>query len=260
LADSGDAGYELNEVSWWSNWAETLWLDKDAYLLFSKDFSEYFFNRGGFLNVTDRAAGTVDRMEAEFAARGLTPHVFLQSDSLTPRLLKNLAKKAYRIADQMSVMEVESPSFKVNGELTLELGIDGKLKQWADVYLSAFYGDTKLMKPVLAVLTRVSENREAGLLLASLGERPVGALALFRSQGMLGVYCVGTVPDLRRAHVASTMLDFSNRLAVGEGRKLILQTILSDSVEVLYTKLGFRRVYTKELFVRGPGRTLKSQN
>lgn len=258
MAGSDESGYELNEVSWWSNWAETVWLGKDAYLLFSQDFAEYFFNRGGFVRVTGRAAALVDAMEVEFAGRGLTPYIFVQSDSLTPRLLQSFAKKGYRIANQMSVMEADSPSFKVNPELTLELGIDGRVDQWADVYLRAFYGDTKLEEPVLDVLGRLSKNKEAGLLLARLGERPVGALALFRSPGMSGVYCVGTVPDVRRAHVASTMLDFASRLAASEGRKVILQTILSDAVEPFYLKLGFRRVYTKELFVRDKGLTLKS--
>jgi hypothetical protein len=75
---------------------------------------------------------------------------------------------------------------------------------------------------------------------------------------MSGVYCVGTLPDMRGVHVASTMLDFSNKLAVSEARKLILQTVLSDSVEPFYLKLGFRRVYLKELFARGSGHILKS--
>ena len=183
MAGSDESGYELNEVSWWSNWAETVWLGKDAYLLFSQDFAEYFFNRGGFVRVTGRAAALVDAMEVEFAGRGLTPYIFVQSDSLTPRLLQSFAKKGYRIANQMSVMEADSPSFKVNPELTLELGIDGRVDQWADVYLRAFYGDTKLEEPVLDVLGRLSKNKEAGLLLASLGERPVGALALFQEPG-----------------------------------------------------------------------------
>lgn len=258
MADTDDDGYESNEVSWWSNWAEVVWLSGDAYLFFSKDFGEYFFNRGGFLKVTSRAAGLIEEMEAEFAKRSLTPYLFVQSDSLNPQLLKNFANKGYRIADQMSVMEIEAPSFNVNRELTMEMGGAGKLEQWSEVYLKAFYGETGLSKKVLAVLRWVSKNVDASLLLASLGERPVGVLALFRSPGMLGTYCVGTIPDARGKHVASTMLDFSNRLAASEGRKLILQTVLSDSVEPLYLKLGFRRVYLKELFVRDSGRTLKS--
>ena len=49
MADSNETAYEFNEVSWWSNWADTNWPSRNAYLLFSKDFDEYFFNRGGFL-------------------------------------------------------------------------------------------------------------------------------------------------------------------------------------------------------------------
>jgi hypothetical protein len=250
LADSDNDVYEINEVSWWSNWTEAAWLDKNAYLLFSREFSEYFFNRGGFLNVTRQAESAVELMELEFANRKLSPYIFIQSASLGPSLLRGLENRGYRIADQMSVMEVENPSFAVNDGLTLEMGVEHKLEQWAGVYLEAFYGDTKLMKPVLAVLERISRSKDASLVLASKDEKPVGGLALFRSPGMLGAYCVGTVPSMRRARVASTILDFSNKLAKSEGRKLILQTILSDSVEAFYLKLGFRRVYLKELFTR----------
>ena len=80
-----------------------------------------------------------------------------------------------------------------------------------------------------------------------------------RSTGRVryAVYCVGTRRDWRGKQIASTMLDFSHRQAVEEGRTLILQTILSDSVEGLYLKLGFRRAYMKELFVKDARRTLK---
>ena len=258
MADSGKDGYELNEVSWWSNWAEVVWLDRDAYLLLSEDFSEYFFNRGGFLRVTKRAEASIETMETEFAKRGLPPHIFVQSAALGSSLLQSLAKKGYRIADQMSVMELEDPSFTVNRELTVEMGMQNRLETWAKVYLESFYGDTELIRPVLNVLGRVSENKEASLVVASRDGKPAGGLALFRTPGKLGVYCVGTVPSMRGAHVASTLLDFASKLAKNEGRKLILQTILSDSVEALYAKVGFRRVYLKELFA-STRLTLKSQ-
>lgn len=251
MADSDGSAYELNEVSWWSGWAETVWLDRDAYLFFSKDFAEYFFNRGGFVRVTAKATSEVDTMEAEFAKRDLNPYIFVRSDSLDERLLRQLEKKHYRIADQMSVMEMETPSLGLNRELVLTMGSGVELVPWAEVYLKSFYGDLELLDRVMDVLKRVSANKETSLVLAHLEKRPVGALALHRNEGMMGTYCVGTVPDARGKRVASTMLDFANKLAVNEGRRFILQTILSDSVEPLYVKLGFRRVYMKELFVRG---------
>jgi hypothetical protein len=250
LADSNEEVYERNEVSWWSNWAETRWFGNDGYAFFSKDFDEYFFNRAGFLKITSRTTNLIDEIEKEFDRRGLAPHMFIQSDLLKPKLIKTLADKGYRISDQMSVMELENPSFKVNSDLVLEMGISGKLEQWVDVYLKAFYGEMKFKRAVLEVMQRASKNTETSLLLASLEDKPVGCLAMFRSPGTVGVYCVGTVPESRGTHVASSMLDFAARLAANEDRKLILQTILSDSVEPLYAKLGFKRAYLKELFTR----------
>jgi hypothetical protein len=258
LEDSDEVGPELNEVSWWSNWTEAVWLDNNAYLLFSKDYPEYFFNRGGFLKVTNRAADIVGAMEVEFKKRNLAPNIFVQSESLDSRLLRVFAKKGYRIADQMSVMELETGSFKANTKLVLETVSDGTLEQWATVYLKAFYGDTKIIDVVLKTLGRVSGNKDAALVLATLDGKAAGCLALFRSQGVLGVYCVGTVPDMRREHVASTMLDLASKIASKENRKLVLQTILSDSVEPLYLKLGFRRLYLKELFAGETAGKLKS--
>jgi GNAT superfamily N-acetyltransferase len=251
LADSDESGYELNELSWWSKWAETVRLGEDAYLFFSKDFHEYFFNRGGFVRVTGKAASLIDSMEVEFAKRDVKPYVFLRSDSLSSRLLQHLEKKRYKITDQMSVMEVDEPLFELNAEQALTMGAKGELQQWAEVYLRSFYGDLKLLEKVMGVLERVSGNKDTSLVLAHLEKKPAGVLALHRTEGMLGVYCVGTIPEMRGRHIASTMLDFANKLAKSEGRKLILQTILSDSVEPLYVKLGFRRVYSKELFVKG---------
>lgn len=228
-----------------------LWLDRDAYVLLSHDFSEYFFNRAGFLKITKRTEATIDLMEQEFTKHDLSPYIFLQSESLSAPLLRSLAKKGYRIADQMSVMELETPSFKVNDKLALETDVHRRLQDWAEVYLESFYGATELLKPVLAILERISGSKDASLVLASEGDSPVGVLALFRTPGLLGTYCVGTRPSRRGTHVASTMLNFAQKLAAKEERKLILQTILSDSVEPMYTKLGFNRLYLKDLFTQG---------
>jgi GNAT superfamily N-acetyltransferase len=253
LAGSNKA-YEQNEVAWWSNWAQVTWLDQNAYTIFSKDFEEYFFNRGGFLQVTPESRKTIEPMEREFEARGRTPHIFLQSAQLDAKLLTAMADRGYRIADQMSVMEIDEPAFKVNSELRIELVEPGQLEEWARIYLDSFYGELTLLKTVTSIVGKLARVKEASLLIGTIGGEPAGVLALFRSAKVCGVYCVGTHRMWRRKHVASTMLDHSHRLALGEGRRLVLQTILSDSAEAFYTKLGFKRAYLKELFVRGKGR------
>jgi hypothetical protein len=259
LADFNDKTYESNEVSWWSNWAQTTWLSPTAYVMLSQEFDEYFFNRGGFLEITKGAKKLIGPMESEFEARKLTPHLFLQSGQLDAPLLLTLEKQGYRIVDQMSVMEIEEPSFELNPDLKIEkvAGKEG-VTDWVGVYLDAFYGESSQAKAVTGVIQRVVGAEETTtLLVGTIDGRPAGALALHRTDKVCGVYCVGTRRDQRGKHIASTMLDLAHRQAEEEGRKLILQTILSDSVEGLYLKLGFRRAYMKDLFVKDQRRTLK---
>ena len=153
----------------------------------------------------------------------------------------------------MAVMQIEAPSFAVNSEVQLELGVEGKVEEWVAVYLRSFYGEESKQKVVGRILRDVSGTKEISLVLAHLGGRPVGCLALFRSGALCGIYCVGTDPDFRRRNVASTMLDLSRRLAESEGRRLFLQTILSDSLQGFYTKLGFETLYVKDMFVKDVG-------
>ena len=248
MAGSNEKAYETNEVSWWSNWADVKWLDRNAYLLLSDEFDEYFFNRGGFLEIAPGSGGLVEEMEREFEVRRRRPHILVQSNQLNSELLSTLASRGYRIADQMAVMVAGDASRKVNPDLKIDRVV--KSRDWARVYLESFYGESSQVNAVMAVVRRLAGLKEADLLLGTLDGRPVGTAALFRTGKVCGVYCVGTLPDLRKRHIASTMLEFCHRTAVKEGRRLVLQTILSDSVERLYLKLGFKRAYLKDLFVK----------
>jgi len=115
---------------------------------------------------------------------------------------------------------------------------------------SGLLWENGLSEVVTRVMKGLAEAPDVNLVLAWLKKKPAGCLALFKSQGACGVYCLSTHPDFRRMKVASTMLDLARRLAEKEGRRLILQTILSDSLEGFYLKRGFARVYTKDAFVR----------
>lgn len=250
MADSSERAYETNEVSWWSRWAEVDWLDKNAYLLFSDDFDEYFFNRGGFLQLTPASRLSIEPMEKEFKARKRRPHLLLQSDYLDSKLLRTMEERGYRIADQMAVLEMGDPSFALNPSLEVTQITEGQAGEWAEVYLDSFYGDQGQIQAVTAIARSLTQAKDAGLLLGRMEGKPAGTAAIFRTEKVCGVYCVGTHSGWRRKRVANTMLEHCYRVAESEGRRLILQTILSDSVEGLYTKVGFRRAYLKELFVK----------
>jgi hypothetical protein len=50
--------------------------------------------------------------------------------------------------------------------------------------------------------------------------------------------------------VAGSLIYEASKIAMAEGRLLVLQTIISDKVEDFYVRGGFRRLYLKHLMRR----------
>lgn len=240
----------MNEVGWWSNWTELKWLDENTYVMTSDVFGEYFFNRGGFIAMKAGSERSIGLMESEFERRGSIPHLFVQDGEGRAKVASALSAAGYRVADRMSVMQIEDAAFAINDEVAVEEMVE-EVREWTETYLLSFYGEKSLLSAALAAVRRAKGLREVSLILARWRGEPVGTVALYRTGSVCGAYCVGTKPGYRNRRVAATMLEYASRLALREGRRMILQTILSDSVEQFYLKLGFRRVYLKDLFVKG---------
>jgi GNAT superfamily N-acetyltransferase len=88
-------------------------------------------------------------------------------------------------------------------------------------------------------------------LVARQGSDVVGEMALFRREGLLGAYCVGTVPERRRAGVASEMLSYASAKADEQGLALVLQTFAEDHAEPFYLKRGFKTIFRKSVLSAG---------
>ncbi len=248
MVDLRDNEFELNEVNWWSNWANVEWVTKNSYVILSDEFDEPFFNRGGFVAPVngERAVGG---METVFRRKERDPYIFLQRLRKYSRVEKIL-REGYKVVDGMSVMELRKSSFKTNPDVKVELVGDGKVREWSDAYLLAFYGDNKLISPVERILRRLVRGKRATLLLARYRGDSAGTTAIYHERGLSGAYCVGTRPEFRNLRVATTLLESVHSRSMRDGSKVILQTMISDKAEKLYFKLGFRRVYLKQLFKR----------
>lgn len=244
MVDLRDDKFELNEVNWWSNWANVEWSTKNSYVILSDEFDEPFFNRGGF--VTPEDAGAVGRMESAFRRKGREPYILLQKLRKYSEVKKTL--DGYEVVDSMSVMELRTPSFKRNSEVRVEVIDDDRVHDWCEAYLFAFYGDNKLMTPVERIVKRIVRGKGATLLLARYRGSVAGTTAIFSKGGLSGAYCVGTRPEFRNHGIATILLESVYSDSKSEGNKVVLQTMISDQAEDLYRKLGFDRVYLKQLF------------
>ncbi|MGD0146480.1 MAG: GNAT family N-acetyltransferase [Nitrososphaerales archaeon] len=245
LAKSRDL--ELNEIGWWSHWADVRWTGETSYVMLSSDFDEYFFNRAGFV---DCAGGpdAIPKIEAEFEVLERPSCFSVQEEC--GELADVLESRGYATFDGMSVMQLDRPDFKTASGLKVLSGPEVVTAEWAAAYSLSFYGGLGMKDPVSLIADRLGMEPSATLFVAERDGNTMGVLAAFRTPGLLGVYCVGTLGIHRSIGIAGSLIHEASRMAATEGRLLILQTIASENVEGFYAKRGFHRLYQKKLMRR----------
>ncbi len=237
---------ELNEVGWWSLWADVKWVGEKSYVMLSRDFDEYFFNRGDFVDCGDGLDALV-KMEAKFEEARKPPCFSVQDEC--KGLVSLLESRGFNSFDEMSVMQLVRPTFKA-ADLKVRRGQDVNPEEWARTYALSFYGDLSVEAPVAKIAGRLARESSVTLFSGEKDGRTLATLAAFRTSGLLGVYCVGTLKEDRGAGVAGSLIHEASMVASAEGRQLVLQTIVSDGAEGFYARGGFRRVYLKHLMKR----------
>jgi len=242
--------HELNQLRWWSLWSKLIWFSKQCYALISRDFDEPLFNHSEFLDPRAYDNDLLWEIESKFRSEGITPSFFLRESEEYRTVEGGLSANGYRIFDQLSVMEIASPSFDGNAEVIPMIIGEGELGRWCETYLLSFYGEKDLLGNVIGIAKRALRDRWAKLILAMHEGVPVGTLALYETEIICGVYCVGTIPRYRQKGVASRMIKFAYEFSRSEGKRLALQTFLSDSLEGYYIDRGFKRMYLKDVFVK----------
>ena len=238
---------ELNEARWWSNWAHIAWLGSSGYLLTSESFRETFFNRACILNCRGVDA-TVARAERRLTAHDTVSTVTIL-DSCT-KAARGLRASGYRPADTMTVLLSSSPA-KPASPVQVTISDRPTSDRWTRAYLEAFYGDQELAPHVTPIVARLRKLNAVTLLEAVVGDETAGVLAIFRTGGLAGVYCVGTIPEHRRKGVAASLLSSAKAITRAEGRHLFLQSLASDGTLSYYLQRGFRVLYSKQLLSKG---------
>lgn len=116
---------------------------------------------------------------------------------------------------------------------------------WTAAYLRSFYGNEELSERVTPIIARVSHAKSVTLLESRAKGETAAVMALFRTPGVMGAYCVGTVPGHRREGVATGLLAEAAEIAAAEGRPMILQTLESEGALSFYLKRGYEPLYSK---------------
>lgn len=229
-------------MRWWSRWARLRW-HGEGYLLTSDGLKEPFFNRAGAL-ACRAVAGALPWAERILRATGADSTFMLFEGCASAR---RLMESGYRKTDTMAVLAA-LPSKDKGEEGGVRVAKDPDT--WVSAYLRSFYGDEELAGAVLPVVSSIGHSRASTLLESREGGETTGVLALHRTPGILGAYCVGTVPEFRKRGVATALLARAGKIASEEGRTLLLQTLASDGALPFYQHRGFQLMHSKLVLVR----------
>jgi N-acetylglutamate synthase-like GNAT family acetyltransferase len=241
--------FEMNEVMWWSDWAEFKWLENEAmFAIRSEDFKEPLFNHIGFLTLPDKVEKISNEAEKYFSEVKANPSLFIPSFEKYSHITSRLS--GYSLDDSLIVFELRRRNMKSRDDVEVGEVTKRGIMEWVRVYLQSFYSDSFYRERVYEAVKKSVQRDDVKLLLARVKGLPVGCTALHFDENVVGAYCVGVVPEYRGRGVASSILWYASQEQLLNGRKMILQTFASDGLEKWYSYLGFESVYRKDVYVK----------
>ena len=138
----------------------------------------------------------------------------------------------------------ENPEVKCERVSSVEIA-----SAWAVTSWRAFGGEEEVPKEYCEFVNALfRESRNVGLYMARLEGRAVGTFALTEMDRTVGVYYFGTLPEMRRKGVASSMM--SEICSIAGSRKIVLQST-PEGLE-FYRKFGFTELFRIPVYSTDP--------
>ncbi len=200
-----------------------------------------FFNRLTEISCKD-LDDMISRSEDIFTDINVRPFIHCMSNDLKIKL----EEYNYQLYDKISVLLLESAYLikGVEGIIIKEVLLD-ELQSWVDVYAIAF--DSFAYRE--EIYDRLI-NADLNLYIANVKDKIVGCMALLATRELLGLYCLGVLPEYRRLGVASSLIRYGYEHAKINSKMLFLQTFISENLVRYYIKHGFTQMYIKDVYTK----------
>ncbi|MDE1826684.1 MAG: GNAT family N-acetyltransferase [Thaumarchaeota archaeon] len=216
-------------------WASSETL-KCGTLFFNPDLSnDIFFDK--LTNITCIDNKMLDDALALFAKRNTTPYVYTLN---YPELEEILLKKNFRLYDVQHVL-AKVPDSSRTPKVRMISSDESMI--WSKTFCNA-YGCHDWLKSVDGIVKKSTSS--VGYF---VDDSISSCVALYEKNSILGLYCLGTVPCMRKKGLAALLIDF----ALSEVKRrnlelLMLETYQKDALLDFYSKLGFKEIYQKNIY------------
>lgn len=226
---------EENDLGFTSLWAQAKNLECGTLFFNPKLPNDIFFDK--LTNVTCTSGSMVDEALALFYKYQTTPFVY----SLNyPELEEVLRKRNFKHYDTQHVLRKGGTSSR---PIKIYRITNDDSMLWSKTFCSA-YDCYEWIVPVGEIVKNSLSSIEY-----YVDESISSCMALYEKNLVMGLYCLGTIPNMRRKGLAESLINFA--LSEVKRRKLkflMLETYQKDNLLEFYSKLGFEEIYHKNIY------------
>ena len=228
---------EENDLGFTAIWSKMTHLECGTIFINDKLPNDLFFDK--LTNITCLSEKMIDGMIEIFHKNNMRPFVYTLNNQ---KLEELLLKKNFKFYDTQHVLQKSAiPDDKI-----FPVHHIGKKDSilWAEIFCKS-YDCYDWVDEVNRIV------RDSFLQIEYLidEEHNASCVALFEKNSILGLYCLGTIPEKRKKGLAKLLINYAlNKLKSKNLDFLMLETYQRDGLLDFYSKLGFEKVYEKKIY------------
>lgn len=225
---------EENDLGFSSLWAQRINLECGTFFFNPDLLNDVFFDK--LTNVTCTSQSMINEALGLFRKYKTTPFVYSLNN---PELESTLYKQNFTHYDTQHVLKknpvlADTKVYRITSE-------DSML--WSKTFCSAYD-----CNEWIGTVDRIVKN-SLSLVEYYVDESISSCMVLYEKNSILGLYCLGTIPSMRRKGLAESLINYaSSEVHRRKLKFLMLETYQKDKLLDFYSKLGFEEIYKKNIF------------
>ena len=228
---------EKNDLGFTAIWSKITQLECGTLFMNKNLPNDLFFDK--LTNITCLSEKMIDDTIDIFHKNNMRPFVYVLNNQHLEELL---LRKNFKFYDTQYVLKKHSVIENKNSNVHRIEKKDSLF--WADIFCKS-YDCTEWLDEVSNIV-KTSFSQAEFLLDA---ENRASCVALYEKNSILGLYCLGTLPEKRKKGLAKLLINYAlNKVKAKNLDFLMLETYKRDDLLGFYSKLGFEKVYEKKIY------------
>jgi len=228
---------EENESSFTSIWSKVTKLECGLFFANPNLSNDLFFNK--LTNITCLSEKMIDEALVLFDKNKTRAFVYVSDN---PELEELLRKKNLRLYDVHHIMK-KSMSSEIECNPVHHITRKDSLL-WTEVFCKSY--DCLDWTDEVNSVVRNSIS-DVGYVVDS--DYNASCVALYEKNSILGLYCLGTMPEYRKKGLAKSLINYAlNQVLHKNLDFLMLETYARDNLLKFYSNLGFEQIYEKKVY------------